>query len=182
LPREVQSVPFVHLFFTLFFEIAHFFPFFFQLDRYTHWRPTMTQRGYTLLELALVCLISILVSTLGAGVWGRADEQVRLHSASRIFASALLQARSQAIAKNVPLRLHINPDGRRFAVEPANLQPASWQHLPSGVSFTGAPLAAPVFYSRGSIVPAGTYLLSNRAGSMKVILSPGGRIRWQRDA
>jgi Tfp pilus assembly protein FimT len=141
----------------------------------------MAEKGYTLLELVLVCLITALVSTLGIGAWGRAAEQVRLHSACRVFASALTRARSQAIAKNVSLRLHINPDGRRFALSPTTAQPASWQPLPSGVSFTGATQGAPVFYSRGSVVPAGTFVLSNQCGSIRVILSPGGRIRWQRD-
>jgi type II secretory pathway pseudopilin PulG len=141
----------------------------------------MAERGYTLLELTLVCLLTVLVCGLGANLWGQAAEQVRLQSAGRTFAAALIEARSQAITRNVSLRLHINPDGRHFSLVPPHLQPALWRPLPSGVSFSGAPRASPVFYSRGSVVPAGTFLLRNEIGTIRVVVSPGGRIRWERD-
>lgn len=137
-------------------------------------------RGFTLPELALVCGIMALTSTLGfswlAGILG----QQRLQLAADSFLSTAISARYQAVTKNLATQIRVHPDLQQFAVAAKDQPPLLWQKLPKGVAFSQIPSRSPTFYSRGFASPAGTFILSSGHGSVRIVISLSGRVRWQR--
>ena len=57
----------------------------------------------------------------------------------------------------------------------------SARRLPRGIRIAAAPKRPLRFYPHGNAVPAGTFTLAGDAGSYSVIVTPGGRIRTQRN-
>jgi hypothetical protein len=57
----------------------------------------------------------------------------------------------------------------------------SVRRLPRGIRITAAPRNPVRFYQHGNAAPAGTYTIEGDAGSYSVVVSPGGRIRLQKN-
>ncbi len=139
-----------------------------------------TARGYSLLEVMLVCGLIGTGSTLGLSISNGIAEQHRLHLAGESFLSAVMAARFQAVAKNLAIQIRVHTNGRKFGVAVKNTEPSFWQDLPSGVEFSKTPRKSPTFYSRGYASPAGTFILENSRGQIRVVVSLSGRVRWER--
>ena len=138
-------------------------------------------RGYSLLELILVCGFIGSVSTWGLLMFQGTAEQHKLHMAGDALLSAVTAARIQAVAKNLAIQIRVHPSRRKFGVALKDADPQVWQDLPSGVEFSTVPRRPPTFYSRSYASPAGTFILENSRGQIRVIVSLSGRVRWQRN-
>jgi len=57
----------------------------------------------------------------------------------------------------------------------------SIRHLSTGIRIESSPRRPLRFYQHGNAAPAGTYIIKGEAGSYAVVVSPGGRIRIQRN-
>ncbi len=135
--------------------------------------------GFQLLELMIVCA---LIGLLGAIAWGnfqRLREHYELRMGSAQFVSVLSQCRLQAVSKSLPLQVRIHRDRNHFTITPEGEPPRLWKALPRGMKFVRIPKKTLTFYSRGTAAPAGSFLLENRTGQVKVLITPAGRIRWQ---
>jgi hypothetical protein len=130
--------------------------------------------------MVLVCALIGSGSTLGLSVLKKIAEQHRLHLAGESFSSAVMAARSQAVAKNLATQVRVHRSRRKFGLAMKDSEPQSWQDLPAGVEFSKVPRKPPRFYSRGYASPAGTFLLENSRGRIRVIVSLSGRVRWER--
>ncbi len=139
-----------------------------------------TARGYSLLEMMLVCALIGSGSTLGLSILNGIAEQHRLHLAGESFSSAVMAARFQAVARNLATEVRIHKGRRKFGLAVKDSEPQFWQDLPAGVEFSKMPRKPPRFYSRGYASPAGTFILENSRGRIRVIVSLSGRVRWER--
>ncbi len=139
-----------------------------------------TARGYSLLEVMLVCALIGSGSTLGLSILNGIAEQHRLQLAGESFLSALMAARFQAVAKNLAIQVLVHASGKKFGVAVKDSEPQFWQELPTGVEFSKTPRKPPHFYSRGYASPAGTFILENSRGQIRVVVSLSGRVRWER--
>lgn len=137
-------------------------------------------RGFTLLDLVLVCGIIASAGTAAFSWLSGVIGQQRLHLAADSFISAANSARYQAVTGNFATEIRIHPDWMQFAITPKGRGVHLWQTLPKGVSFVRLPGRSPTFHSRGFATPAGSFVLANEYGSVQIIISVSGRIRWQR--
>jgi Tfp pilus assembly protein FimT len=135
-----------------------------------------TARGYSLLEVMLVCALIGSGSTLGLSILN----EIAVHLAGESFSSAVMAARFQAVAKNLATLVRVHPSRRKFGLAVKDSEPQFWQDLPTGVEFSKIPRMPPRFYSRGYASPAGTFILENSRGRIRVIVSLSGRVRWER--
>lgn len=107
-----------------------------------------------------------------------------LWGAARSLESSLQWGRMHAVAANTPILFAVDDDQRTFYwVDPASgdSYAESVRQLSGNIRIISAPKRPLRFYQHGNAVPAGTYTLRGEAGSFSVIVSPGGRIRLQRN-
>jgi len=98
--------------------------------------------------------------------------------------ASLQWGRNYAISSNTSTALIVGSDGRRFYWTDARTGErygASERHLPGQVRISSSPRRPLRFYQRGNAVPAGTFVIQGEGGSYRVIVSPAGRIRTQKD-
>lgn len=138
----------------------------------------MNERGFSLVDLLLTCLLTGTVLTVGLSSWENFSAHHRLQTASQSLMSDLWRARLASLAGNIPVSVEVRPDRSAYSVVELGETPA-WRELPNGVSFSDFPKKI-TFYSRGSVVPGGTYTFGNGSGRIQVIVAPSGRVRWQR--
>ena len=90
----------------------------------------------------------------------------------------------RAIASNTSLLFEVDGSRRKFRwVDPESGESytSSVRYLGPGVRIAACPKRALRFYQHGNAAPAGTYTLESEAGSYSVVVSPGGRIRFQKN-
>lgn len=139
----------------------------------------MHERGFSLVDVMVTCLLTGMVLSLGLSSWEDFSAHHRLQAACQELMSDLWRARVASLAGNLPVSIEVRGDGHAYSVVELGETPA-WRELPPGVRFSEFPKTKMTFYSRGSVVPAGTYTLSNISGALQVIAAGGGRFRWQR--
>ncbi len=135
--------------------------------------------GFQLLEMMIVCALIGLLGAIGWGNFRRIREHYQLRMGCAQFVSILSLCRLQAISKSLPLQVRIHADRGRFTIVPEGEPARLWRALPPGTKFVSIPKKRLTFYSRGTAAPAGSFLLENRTGQVKVLITPMGRIRWQ---
>jgi hypothetical protein len=114
----------------------------------------------------------------------RMQQEWTLWGGARSVEASLQWGRMHAISSNMPLLFEISEDRRRFYwVDPESGDPfsASVRYLPGGTRMAAFPRRSLRFYPHGNAVPAGTYIIEGESGSYSVVVSPGGRIRSQRN-
>ena len=70
--------------------------------------------GFTLTELIVVMVIMVIAAGIVLPTFMRQLEYARLSSAARRLLSCARYTRSQAVIRNVPYRLNIDEEGRRY--------------------------------------------------------------------
>ncbi len=130
--------------------------------------------GLTLLELLVALAVLGLLLSLGLPPFKRLMAAIRLSGAAQHLASDLHLARFQAIARSTTARLLFRGTG--YELQVGDQDPEPLRELPPGVQITRI-TRTPVFYPRGTAVPAGSITLSNASGSKRVVVSIVGRIR-----
>ena len=136
--------------------------------------------GYQLLEVMLTCLFIGFLSSLALPAFQQVRDHWRLSQGSRLFLTLLEEGRTAAIGRNVTVQIRVSHDGGRMAITPEGEDPGHWLTLPRGVLVVRRPNREVAFYSRGTAAPAGTFILGNAAGEIRIVISPAGRIRWER--
>ncbi len=143
-----------------------------------------SQEGYSLVELLLV--VSCAAVLLAAAIPNIAHlHQVwSLWGSARVLEASLQWGRMHAITANAPVLFEIDESRQEFCwADPATGVPyeGSVSNLSHGVRITRYPKRPLRFYQNGNAAPGGTYTLENQAGSYSVVVTPGGRIRFQKN-
>jgi len=130
----------------------------------------------------LACL-GILLSTAAPGMthW---QKEWTLWGCARNLETSLQWGRMHAISSNAPILFEIDVSRQSYCwKDPQNgdLYSETIRYLPRGVRMAGYPKRSLRFYQHGNAVPAGTYTLESASGSYSVVVSPGGRIRIQKN-
>jgi hypothetical protein len=110
-------------------------------------------------------------------------QSISLWGGVRMVETSLWWGRNHAISGNMSLAFIVDRDGTRFYWTDARTgdrYEGTVRHLPGRIRITGSPRRPLRFYQRGNAVPAGTFVVEGEAGSIRVIVSPSGRIRTQR--
>jgi hypothetical protein len=139
--------------------------------------------GVTLGELLIVLMsATILLSAAIPGVV-QLENEWTLWGGIGMLETSLQWGRMHAVSANTSL-IFMVPDNKTFYwVDPVTGDPyeGSTKQLPAGLSIAGYPRRPLRFYPHGNAAPSGTYTITGSAGSYSVIVSPGGRIRVQRN-
>ena len=136
--------------------------------------------GYQLLEVTLTCLLIGFLASLAMPAYQQVRDHWRLSQGSHLFLSLLEQGRTAAIGRNLTVQVRVSPDGGRTTIAPVGEEAGHWLTLPRGVLVIRKPNREVSFHSRGTAAPGGTFVLGNTAGRIRIVISPAGRIRWQR--
>ncbi len=134
-----------------------------------------SQRGFQLLELMLVCFLIAVGAALGASAWYEWVGQHRLHSAAEGLSTFLQGVRLSAVSRNAAIQVRVQ--GNRYAMALRGSDAVVWQRFPQGVQAVRFPRRPVTFFSRGNAAPAGSFVLQNRSGQIRVVVSPTGRVR-----
>jgi type II secretory pathway pseudopilin PulG len=142
------------------------------------------ETGTTLVELLIV--VSCAAVVLGGAVPGyvRISQEWRLRGGADLVFMSLHWGRSHAVAANTSLALQVSDDGQSVCwLDPGRNEifRSSVRHLPPGVRIVSAPRRPVRFYPRGNAAPAGTYVIRGESGGYRVVVSPVGRIRTERE-
>jgi type IV fimbrial biogenesis protein FimT len=140
------------------------------------------EAGFSVLELVIVGMVFVILSTVAVGAGGAALDSQRVHTSAGIVASALVEARMNAIKRNTTVWLAIDTANNQVQVQyegPTDVGPA--QVLATGVTFTGSPPATVAFNSLGRLTtsPVMVTLRSAKGRTRSVTVSAVGRIRTQ---
>jgi type II secretory pathway pseudopilin PulG len=140
--------------------------------------------GYSLAELVIVIACAAILLTAAVPNMVRVQKEWALWGSARILETSLQWGRMHAISSNSPAIFVIDDASREFHwVDAASgdRYAGSVKHLPIGIRFIAIPGRSLRFYQHGNAAPAGTYTIAGEAGSYSVVVSPGGRIRLQRN-
>jgi type II secretory pathway pseudopilin PulG len=140
--------------------------------------------GYSLVELVIVIACTAVFVSAAVPNLSRLQQEWTLLGGVRLLESSMQWGRMHAISANTSLKFEVDDTGRIFWwVDPAsgNRYEHSIRHLPWGARIVSKPKKALRFFQHGNAVPAGTYKIQLDAGSYSVVVSPGGRIRVQKN-
>ncbi len=107
-----------------------------------------------------------------------------LWGGARSLEASLQWGRMHAVAANTPVLFTVDADQKTFYwVDPlsGDSYAESVRQLSSNLRIVASPKRPLRFYQHGNAVPAGTYTIKGNAGSYSVVVSPGGRIRMQKN-
>ena len=140
--------------------------------------------GHGLAELMIVLACAVILISTGAPNILKLRQEWTLWGGARLLESFLQWGRMQAIAANAVLVFRIQDNGKKFfwtdALTGVPYQ-GSVRYLPSNVRIISYPKLPLRFYQQGNAAPAGTFTVEGIAGSYSVVVTPGGRIRIQRN-
>ena len=140
--------------------------------------------GFSLLELIMVLAIASILAGIGIPGFIHIQKEWALWSSMRMVEISLQWGRMHAIAANSPMMFEIREAGRKFVwldPETGDAFESTERALRSGTHIASAPGSLLRFYPRGNAVPGGTYRIEGATGAYSVIVTPGGRIRTQKN-
>jgi Tfp pilus assembly protein FimT len=140
--------------------------------------------GFSLTELVVALACATILLTVAVPNIVHLHKEWALWGGARILETSLQWGRMHAITSNSPGIFEIDDTQKEFHWTDAasgDRYAASVRYLPAGIRFIAAPRRSLRFYQHGNAVPGGTYTIAGDAGSYSVIVSPGGRIRIQRN-
>lgn len=143
-----------------------------------------TSPAYSLTECVIVLMCATILISAAVPNISRLQSEWALWTAARMVESSLQWGRMHAIAANTSMLFSIDDDQRTFGwADPLSGDPymGTAHTLPGSVRFGAFPRRALRFYQHGNAAPAGTFTLQGEADSYSVVVSPGGRIRIQKN-
>ena len=142
------------------------------------------QTGFTLQELLVVAAITAIIVTFAAPGFMSIQKNWSLWGNARMVETSLQWGRMRAIASNSPVLFEVEEDGGRFTwrdPSTGDTFTTSARSMAGGSRIVSAPRTPLRFYPRGNAVPSGTYRVEGETGSYSIIVTPGGRIRFQKN-
>lgn len=140
--------------------------------------------GVSLIEMLIILSCAGILLTAAVPNFNHLQQQWTLWGGTHLLESSLHWGRAHAVSANTSMMLTIEDDGRRFywsdGYSGERLE-GTVRHLPGRVRIAASPRRPLRFYQHGNAAPAGTYVVQGEAGSYRVVVSPGGRIRVLRD-
>ena len=140
--------------------------------------------GFTLVECLVTLTLAGVVLTAAVPGVQRMTQSFALMGATRMVEMSLQWGRSHAIAGNTSVTFVVDNDGKRFCWadgRSGDRFEGTVRFLPARVRITSSPRRPLRFYQKGNAVPAGTFVIQGDAGTFRVVVSPAGRIRTQKD-
>ncbi len=140
--------------------------------------------GYSLAELVIVLACAAVLVTAAAPNIAHLQKEWAVWGDARVLEASLQWGRMHAISTNTPILFQIDDSQQKFCwVDPESGDPyaGSVRYLSRYVRFTAFPKRSLRFYQHGNAAPAGTFTIKGDAGSYSVVVSPGGRIRIQKN-
>jgi len=132
--------------------------------------------------IVLACA-AVLMSAAVPGL-SHLQSEWSLWGSTRILETSLQWGRMHAISSNAPMLFAVDADQQKFYwVDPVSgaPYPTSVRQLAGNIRIVSSPRRPLRFYQHGNAAPAGTYTVQGETGSYSVIVSPGGRIRIQKN-
>jgi type II secretory pathway pseudopilin PulG len=154
------------------------------VDNNTYQNARGSAYGYSLTELIIVILLVTVVASTAVPNINALQRQWDLWGSARSLEASLQWGRMHAISSNAPVLFEVADEGRKYYwVDPSSgdSYADSERRLPGGIRIVSYPRRPLRFYQHGNAVPAGTYRIEGTAGSYSVVVSPGGRIRVQKN-
>ena len=142
------------------------------------------ERGFSLAELVIVILCAGILAAAAVPNISHLQKAWDLWGGTRTLETSLQWARMHAISANTPILFEVDSDRRKFYwVDPGSGDPymGSVRQLSGGLRIVACPRSPLRFYQHGNAAPAGTFTIRGEAGSYSVVVSPGGRIRIQKN-
>jgi Tfp pilus assembly protein FimT len=142
------------------------------------------ETGFSLVELIIVLACTVIMVTVAAPNISYIHKEWSLWESARSIENSLQWGRMAAIASNTSLLFEVGENGHRFGwIDPdsGNSFPDSVRFLAADIRIASSPRRSLRFYPRGNAAPAGTYVIEGNTGSYSVVVSPGGRIRFQKN-
>ena len=140
--------------------------------------------GFSLAELLIALVCASILTTAAIPNIVHWQKEWTLWGSARTLEISLHWGRMHAIAANTPILFEINRDQKSFCwIDPDSGNPyaGSTGYLGNGVRLKTFPRRSLRFYQHGNAAPGGTYTMEGETGSYSVVVSPGGRIRIQRN-
>jgi len=136
------------------------------------------------MECLVVLVLTGILATVAVPNIHRLKLEWSLWGGMETLEAALQWGRMHAVTSNAPLIFSVSGDGRSCYWLDAQTKDAvrnSSRTFPAGLKITSAPKSPLRFYQHGNAAPAGTFIITGEAGSWSVIVSPGGRIRAEKN-
>jgi Tfp pilus assembly protein FimT len=140
--------------------------------------------AYSLAELVVALLCATVLISAAVPNLARLQSEWTLWGGARILEASMQWGRMHAISANTPVLFSVDSDRQAFCwVDPSSgdSYTGSCRRLPAGLRIASLPRRPLRFYQHGNAAPAGTYTVQGDAGSYSVVVSPGGRIRIQKN-
>jgi prepilin-type N-terminal cleavage/methylation domain-containing protein len=140
-------------------------------------------RGCTLIECLIVIACGAILLTIAVPNIRHFQQEWVLWGGVQTVEISLYWGRTRAIAANAPLAFEVGENGQKFwwADPSSGLRYERSVRRLDGIRIASCPKRSLRFYQRGNAAPAGTYVIQGEAGSYSVVVSPGGRIRVQKN-
>jgi len=143
-----------------------------------------TSDGYSLAELAIVVLCAAILISAAVPNVASLQREWTLWGCTRALEASLQWGRMHAISENASILFSVEDNGKKYCwIDPSSnvRYSGSERRLPSGFRLASYPKRPLRFFQHGNAVPAGTYRIEGGSGSYSVVVSPGGRIRVQKN-
>jgi Tfp pilus assembly protein FimT len=139
--------------------------------------------GVTLIELVIVIMGATILLSAAIPSLVQLRNEWTLWGGVRMVEVSLQWGRMRAVAANTSLFFAVEDDRTFGWMDPIAGTPyaGTMRQLPSGLSLVSYPRRPLRFYPHGNAAPSGTYTIKGAAGSYSVVVSPGGRIRVQKN-
>ncbi len=140
-------------------------------------------RGFSLIECVIALACGAILLTVSVPGIRRFQQEWALWGGMKTVEASLYWGRTRAIAANSPMAFIVREDGRQFWWSDSSSSlpyEKSFRRL-DGVRIASCPKKPLRFYQHGNAAPAGTFVVQGEKGSYSVIVSPGGRIRVQKN-
>ena len=128
--------------------------------------------------------ITAIIVTFAAPGFARFQKGWSLWGSARMVETSLQWGRMRAISTNSPVLFEISEDGRQFMwrdPSTGDIFAATVWFMTGDARIVSSPKTSLRFYPRGNAVPSGTYRVEGETGSYSIIVTPGGRIRFQKN-
>lgn len=142
------------------------------------------REGFSIVECLVVLVLAAILATFALPGIRLLEQEWGLWGGMESLEAALEWGRMRAITSNSPLIFSISGDGRSFCWVDAQTGEAienSSRTFPGKLKITSSPRSPLRFYQHGNAAPAGTFVVSGEAGYWSVVVSPGGRIRVEKN-